>query len=305
MSSDGRFPAGGDVSEHHGEPPGAASEEVLAPRFVISRRYAANSGGARGLLITVLGEFARPTGQPTPTSAFIDVFGRLGIQEKACRQALARAAADGWLVPIRRGRQTCWQLSPPCLQFLTLGAQRIYGFAPVQRDWDRRWLLVLARAGESNRSVRHLLRTRLRWAGFGSPAPATWISPHVDRVGEAEFILREAGVHGDAQIFSGEYLAGGDLPGLVRQAWDLEEIAQGYQGFLEEFTDPAADDPLVCLTRIVHSWRRLMLLDPTLPHELLPAGWIGVPAGNLFVEQQAGWRRAALREWERLSVPGC
>ncbi|MFC6083979.1 hypothetical protein [Sphaerisporangium aureirubrum] len=31
--------------------------------------------------------------------------------------------------------------------------------------------VVLARVAETNRAGRHLLRTRLRWSGFGNPAP--------------------------------------------------------------------------------------------------------------------------------------
>src|SRR5258706_9430320 len=60
-----------------------------------SRRYAAGAGagGGRGLLFTVLGEFVLPAGRPVATSAFIDVFGRLGVEEKASRQTLMLAAA--------------------------------------------------------------------------------------------------------------------------------------------------------------------------------------------------------------------
>ena len=61
---------------------------------------------ARGLLFTVLGEFVLPTGGPAWTSAFIDVLGRLGVEEKATRQALMRTAADGWLASERVGRRT-------------------------------------------------------------------------------------------------------------------------------------------------------------------------------------------------------
>src|SRR5690348_9402518 len=87
-------------------PFGSASQE----RFVLSRRYAAGTGGIRGLLITVLGDYVRPARQPAPTSAFIDALGRLGVEEAACRQALARASTDGWLVPRRDGRYTWWRL---------------------------------------------------------------------------------------------------------------------------------------------------------------------------------------------------
>lgn len=278
-------------------PFGSASRE----RFVLSRRYAAGTGGVRGLLITVLGDYARPARQPAPTSAFIDVMGRLGVAEAACRQALVRASADGWLIPTRAGRYTWWRLSPAFEQFLDMGASRILGFTATQPDWDRRWLLLLARVPESNRTGRHVLQTRLGWAGFGRPAPGVWISTHTDRVKEAEFILQEAGVNEHAQIFLSEYLAGADLPSLVRQAWDLDEIERAYEAFIAEFTRQSTDDPIARFTRLVHAWRRLPLIDPGLPGELLPDRWSGARAARLFHRQHSRWESAATREWGRIS----
>jgi phenylacetic acid degradation operon negative regulatory protein len=270
-------------------------------RFVWSRRYAAGLGGVRGLLITVLGDYLRPTGKPAPTSAFIEVMSRLGVEETACRQALNRAAADGWLVSKRSGRFTWWQLSPAFEQFLTMGAERIFGFTASQPDWDRRWLVVVTRAAESNRAARHLVRTRLRWSGFGALGPGVWISTHTDSAQDAEITLREAGVFEDCQIFLSEYLTGGDPVVIVRQAWDLDDVEREYEAFLAGFTQQPSEDPLVRSTRLVHAWRRLALHDPALPLELLPEGWIGTRATKLFHRQHATWLPDATQEWERIS----
>jgi phenylacetic acid degradation operon negative regulatory protein len=279
------------------DPYGAGTEA----RFVLSRRYAAGVGGVRGLLITVLGDYALPAGRPAPTSAFIDALGRLGVEEAACRQALIRAAADGWLVAERTGRFTWWRLTPAFEGFLTMGTERIFGLTATQPDWDRRWLVVVTRAAETNRAGRHLLRTRLRWSGFGSLAPGVWVCTHRDRAADAELVLRDAGVFEECQIFLSEYLTGADLATVVRQAWDLDEVEREYESFLASFAQPPADDPLVRLTQLVHAWRRVILLDPALPEQLLPAGWIGTRAVRLFRRQHAKWLPAATREWERIS----
>jgi phenylacetic acid degradation operon negative regulatory protein len=163
--------------------------------------------------------------------------------------------------------------------------------------------VVLARAAETNRAGRHLLRTRLGWAGFGNPAPGVWVSTHLDRVKEAELVLQEAEVHGDAQIFVSEHAGGGDLPTLVRQAWDLGEVQREYETFLDAFARQPSSDPLVRLTRLVHAWRRLPLIDPALPAELLPARWIGARAARHFHRQHERWEPAAIREWARISQP--
>jgi phenylacetic acid degradation operon negative regulatory protein len=273
----------------------------MAGPLTLSRRHSAGSGGARGLLLTVLGEFVLPSGQAVPTSAFIDVLGRLGVEEKSTRQTLMRAAADGWLTSTRDGRYTLWRLTAAAEEFLALGAERIYGFAAAQLEWDHRWLLVLARAPETNRAGRHVLRTRLGWAGFGSPAPGVWISTHLDRVKEAELVLEEAGVSRDAQVFLAEYIAGGELETMVRQAWDLDEIESAYKGFLADFARQRCADPVARLAFLIHAWRRFPLVDPALPRELLPARWSGVRAAGLFHRQRNRWKQAAIDEWHRIS----
>ncbi|GIG99069.1 hypothetical protein Pma05_56420 [Plantactinospora mayteni] len=114
-------------------------------------------------------------------------------------------------------------------------------------------------------------------------------------------MLREAGVHEEAQIFRSEYLAGGDLPTLVRQAWDLDEVAREHEAFVSAFTAPPSADPIVRVSTLVHTWRQILLIDPALPAELLPPGWIGLRAAELFHRQHAEWEPAATREWERIS----
>lgn len=267
----------------------------------MSRRHAAGAESARGLLFTILGEFVLPAGGEAWTSAFIDVLGRLGVEEKAARQALMRTAADGWLTSRRVGRRTRWELSRSAERLLTEGTERIYGFTGAQEEWDGRWLLVLARAPEAERPARHLLRTRLTWAGLGSPSPGVWISTHPDRVGEVERVLGDVGVHDDARIFVAEHAGGGELAGTVRQAWDLDAIEASYRDFLEEFRGRAATDPLARVLELVHAWRRFPLVDPALPRELLPARWSGVQAAELFARQHAAWAADANAEWHRIT----
>jgi phenylacetic acid degradation operon negative regulatory protein len=265
----------------------------------MSRRHAAGAVGARGLLFTLLGEFVLPAGGSAWTAAFIGAFDRLGVEEKAARQALMRTAADGWLTSRRVGRRTLWALSPEGERLLTEGAERIYGFQGAQVGWDGQWMLVLARAPETDRAARHLLRTRLSWAGFGSPAPGVWITTHPDRAAEAERILAEAGVLEEAQVFQARHRLG-ELSGMVRQAWDLDAIERGYEDFIAEFGGHEPADRLARLTRLVHAWRGFPSLDPALPVELLPAHWSGARAADLFRTRHVEWVATGRAEWRRL-----
>jgi phenylacetic acid degradation operon negative regulatory protein len=266
----------------------------------LSRRHAAGAESARGLLFTVLGEFVLPAGGMVWTSTVIDVLARLGVEEKAARQALMRTAADGWLRSERIGRRSRWWLTDAADTMLTEGTERIFGFTGGVPDWDGRWLLVLARVPETERAIRHRLRTRLAWAGLGSPAPGIWLTTHTDRLAEARAVLADAGVLADAQLFLAGYAGGGELRELVRQAWDLPGIEADYEQFLAGFGADTPGDPITRVVELVHAWRRFPWSDPALPRELLPTPWSGEAAAALFARRHQEWAGAARAEWRRL-----
>jgi phenylacetic acid degradation operon negative regulatory protein len=243
-----------------------------------------------------------PTGGSAWTASFLDLFGRLGIEQKAARQALMRTAGDGWLAAERVGRRTCWHLTTAAVELLTDGTERIYAFTATQQDWDGRWLVVLARVPERNRAARHLLRTRFAWAGFGSVGSGVWVSTRADRRADAERVLAEAGILADALIIDGKVIAGQQPAEVVARAWDLVGLEAGYQRFLGEFRPPVAADPLARLTELVHAWRRFPWKDPGLPPDLLPARWHGTRAARLFADRHAAWSPAARAEWAAIEA---
>ena len=287
--------------------PARRSSAVAAadPTPTLSRRHAAGAASARGLLFTLLGEFVLPGGGTAWTSAVLAAFARLGIEEKTTRQALMRTAASGWLDAEKVGRRTRWRLTASAQKMLTDGADRIYSFTGPAQSWDGRWLLVYARIPERDRRARHVVRTRLSWAGFGSLGAGVWISPHPDREAEATGVLREAGVAADAHVFVARRSGLADVQVMVAAAWDLGAIEDQYEAFIEEFraAAPADVDALARQVELVHAWRRFPAIDPVLPRELLPARWNGLKAARLFADRHQRWSDDAKQEWKRLNDP--
>ena len=270
----------------------------------LSRRHAAGAPSARGLLFTLLGEFVLTGDGLAWTSAVLAAFARLGIEEKATRQALMRTAASGWLDAEKVGRRTRWRLTATARRMLTDGAERIYSFTGPADGWDGRWLLVYARIPESDRRARHVVRSRLSWAGFGSLGAGVWISPHPDREAEAVQVLREAGVTHDAHVFVARRCGLADVQVMVAAAWDLSAIEEQYEQFIEEFSDTRPADVLARQVELVHAWRRFPAVDPVLPRELLPARWSGLQAARLFGDRHQRWSGEARQEWKRLNDLG-
>jgi phenylacetic acid degradation operon negative regulatory protein len=262
-----------------------------------SRRREVAATSARSLLVTVLGEVVLPRAMPVWTQTVVDVLGLVGIEEKSARQALARTAADGMLVSERVGRRVRWDLTPWGRQLLTEGAARIYGHGRTRPRWDGRWLVVVASVPEQQRARRHRLRTRLAWAGLGSPATGMWVSPDTGRLDEVREVLGEIGP-ADAHVVTGEYHGGLSAEELATRAWDLADLAARYEEFVDRFADLApADDAgtLAAQVRLVDAWRRFPFLDPGLPDALLPGAWVGHRAVDVFHARHDAWADGALR----------
>jgi phenylacetic acid degradation operon negative regulatory protein len=267
------------------------------------RRFETGAASARSLLLTVLGEFVRPRGGPAWTGALVAGLAEVGVEEKAARQALARTAADGLLASERAGRRVRWRLTPRAVRLLTEGADRIYGFGQGLAAWDGRWLMLMVTVPESQRQLRHRLRTRLTWAGLGSPTPGLWVTPDTGKQKEVAEVVQDLGV--DAFSFTGSFGEIGDERQVVRQAWTLDEVERRYQGFIGAVSAlPVATpaDAFRARVRLVHEWRRFPFLDPALPPELLPDGWPGPRAARLFHDRYGAWHDAAGEYWDTLSA---
>jgi phenylacetic acid degradation operon negative regulatory protein len=272
-----------------------ADESARPDPFSRRREVAATS--ARSLLVTVLGEIVLPSEGPVWTQTVVDVLGLVGVEEKSARQALARTAADGMLSSERVGRRVRWDLTPWGHQLLTEGAARIYDHGRTRPSWDGRWLVLVASVPEQQRAHRHRLRTRLAWAGLGSPAAGVWVSPDTARLDEVREVLTETGP-ADAHLVTGDYHGGLSASELAERAWDLGDLEARYTAFVEQFADlePADDaEVLAAQIRLVDAWRRFPFLDPGLPDALLPSPWIGHRAAEVFHGRHTAWAAGALR----------
>jgi phenylacetic acid degradation operon negative regulatory protein len=93
-------------------------------------------------------------------------------------------------------------------------------------------------------------------------------------------------------IFVGDYVGGQDLPTLLVEAWDLDELDQNYATFLADnahwsdarFSSVEGQEAFVTYLGILDRWRKLPFRDPGLPREVLPDSWNG-PAATARFEQ--------------------
>ncbi|WP_028925747.1 PaaX family transcriptional regulator [Pseudonocardia acaciae] len=281
--------------------PGSAGNAAPVP--TLSRRRELGAASARSLLLTVLGEFVLPRGEPVWTHVLLDVLTQLGVEQKSGRQALARTAAEGLLQSTRAGRRVRWSLTDDGRRLLSSGATRIYSFGTETAAWGGRWLVLLVSVPESRRQLRHRLRTRLNWAGLGSPTAGVWLTPDPDKQAEVAEVIRELDLDEVSSSFVGPFGQIGQERQLVDQAWNLADVEREYHDFIDAVSNADPTTPADVLREqihLVHTWRRFPFLDPQLPAELLPGSWVGAKAAALFHERHDLWSEPAGQHWDAL-----
>ena len=231
----------------------------------------------------------------------------LDISDRNARQAIARLAENGSLRNERIGRLARWDLTPRSERLLAVGAERIYGFASNDNEWDGRWLLVLCSVPEEQRSQRPRLRARLGFEGFGFLTPTVAICAHIDREEAATRVISELGLSNDALVMRAE--AGTMSPDrlLIARAWDLDSLGTQYREFVGRFERRVAENgPGYCaaVVDLVHAWRQFPFIDPELPQHLLPRRWPGLRAKELFDNRRAQWLPPALEWFKEFEATG-
>ncbi len=273
------------------------------PSVASSRRREVGSASARSLLLTVLGEFVHPRHSSVWTATLLEALGGLGVEEKSARQALTRTASEELLVSSRHGRRVLWELTPTGAELLEEGTRRIYGFMRQRHPWDGRWLVLTVPIPETQRQLRHRLRTRLTWLGLGSPTSGLWVSPDATKAHDVHEVVRDLGLEAQAFAWVGPASGIGDESRLLTAAWDLAEVEDRYLAFLDAFESRTADGPrdaFVAQVEMVQEWRRFPFLDPDLPGELLDHDWPGPRAAAAFHDRHSRWHAAAQAEWDRI-----
>jgi phenylacetic acid degradation operon negative regulatory protein len=244
---------------------------------------------ARSLVFDLFGDYLRYRGGEVRLRSLVSLMGCFDVPEPTVRVVVARLRKEGWLSSRRDGRETVYALTDAAWALLDEGRERI--FHRVQGPWDGQWHMVLYSVPETERGLREQLRKKLAWFGFGPLSSAVWLSPH-DRTGLVRAAFAdEPAVRLDVfRSRSGGPEADRDI---AARCWDLPELDRAYVGLLATYRPRLAAyragelqgaDALVERMNLIHDYRRFPFRDPDLPPELLPEGWNGRRAHEVFLD---------------------
>jgi phenylacetic acid degradation operon negative regulatory protein len=242
------------------------------------------------LIVTLLGDYWWGRREHLPSSGLVALANEFDITSTSARAALSRLARRGLLDSSKEGRRTYYGLTARAEQVLDEGLHRIMSFGLEDQPWSGSWVVVIFSVPEEQRDLRHVLRARLRWLGFGPLYDGVWVSPRASG-DEAASLLGDLGV-ASATVLSSRVvraLDGGNPLG----AWDLDALRDEYETFVGTF-EPLLDrvqrgevggaEALVARTRVMDAWRQFPGLDPELPEDALPGEWPRRDAQRIFAQ---------------------
>ncbi|MGY0020465.1 PaaX family transcriptional regulator [Streptomyces sp. cg35] len=243
----------------------------------------ATAARPQSLMLSFLGLYVLGRGTAVYSGSVIDVFARLEVSEDAARSTLARMVKRDLLVRHRRGRKMYFGLTERAVDVLRDGHDRIWSGSVVEPDWDGTWTLVGFSLPESRRSLRHDLRSRLVWAGFGPLQNGLWAAP-----GRIDVPTVVAGLDLDRHlnVLRAQAAEPTEAAHLLDRAFDTAAIAARSRAFLAAWDTPrpmpAAPDDLARQLLLHTDWLQLVRSTPRLPADHLPEDWPAVRAEQVF-----------------------
>lgn len=235
----------------------------------------------QSLVITFCGAYV--VGQrAVSTGSFVEALERIGVNADATRSALTRMTRTGLLELSRSGRNAYYAVTERAGAILSEGARRVWEHGVILRDWRGQWTLLGFSLPESRRADRHLVRSRLAWAGFGMIQHGLWISPHTV---DPDALFEGLDVVDNVKAFTATPFEFMDVGRMIADAWDVAALAERYRSFLARWDVPEplpeVPDDLGRQLLLSTEWLLLVREDPRLPVEHLPEAWPGFAAQDV------------------------
>jgi len=248
---------------------------------LIENITAAQQLNARALILTVFGDSVSTHGGIIWLGSLISLVKPLGINQRLVRTSVFRLSEKEMLQSRQVGRRSFYSLTDKGFRQFIHAAERIY--RQENAVWDGEWRLVFTNLDKIRNKHRETFQKELNWLGFSRLSNGIYGHPTVDIeevrqvVNEMKLqdsiVLMEAGNRNDDPL--------GASRKLLQHGFKFDAIDAGYRDYIDNFKvfldagmEPTpADDELCFLLRtlLIHRFRLILLNEPELPLELLPA----------------------------------
>ena len=242
---------------------------------------------AGSLITTVFGDSIAPRGGVVWLGSLIQVMSEFGVNERLVRTSVFRLAKDGWLQSKQLGRRSYYSLSEEGHERFEQATHRIY--AEPSSEWDGTWRLMLLSGLDA--AQKDIVRKESAWLGFGAISANVLAHPMPD-MADLDITLRRLDLADEVVVMSAQTIRSKPaMRSLAQAGWNLGDIDARYESFVVMFRSVLANllktkviEPKTAFllrTMLIQEYRKVLLRDPQLPLELLPANWHGTPAYQL------------------------
>ncbi len=244
---------------------------------------------AGSLIISVFGDSICQQGNSVWLGNLITVLQPFGINARQIRTAVYRLVQEDWLMGRQIGRKSYYSLTDSGHRHYEQAARRIYSAGA--KPWNKKWTMLITASVPVKK--REALKKALNWQGFGSLSSSVYVHPAADQK-SVDATLQQMDIADTVVVFEAKTAALTTREGmqnLAGQCWNLPQIEQRYQAFMQRFLpvaraldtgkQPPPLQSFLLRTLLIHEYRRILLHATDLPDELLPVNWSGRAAANL------------------------
>ena len=254
------------------------------PDWLREREQASKRSGS--FIITLFVDMVLPHGGSIALSSLVDACILAGISEQTTRSSVNRLIADGWLASEAQGRRSIYRLSEYGLQRWRSVESRIYQNITV--PWNGKWLFLFP---GSDAPLPVSVVRDLSWTGFGCVSDRMFVRPCSTLQTSCcdEILLKD--LPDRVTCFYSEASPCQEASGIkdfVSRTWNLPLVASRYRAFVDRYDALLGSvwaahrligsQAFIIREFLIHDYRRVRLIDPLLPAELLPDDWPGARA---------------------------
>ncbi|WP_202078434.1 phenylacetic acid degradation operon negative regulatory protein PaaX [Caldalkalibacillus salinus] len=268
----------------------------------------------RSMIFTLYGDYIHHYGGEIWIGSLIRLLEEFGHNAQAIRAAISRMSKQGWVEANKVGNKSYYSLTPQGQKRIEEAATRI--FKLKSSKWDGQWRMLIYSIPEEKRNLRDELRKELTWSGFGSLTFSCYISPNPLEE-QVQALVKRYDIEPYVDFFTSDYIGPHANHDLVQRCWDLNEINERYQSFIDVYSnkyvidrnklekeDMTDGECFVERTKLIHEYRKFLFIDPGLPEELLPKDWLGDHAAALFRDYYQILAQPASRFFEQVFQEG-
>jgi len=235
---------------------------------------------ANSLILTIFGDYICAHGGAIWLGSLIKLVAPLDINQRLVRTSVFRLTEKGILQAQQKGRRSFYSLTEKGFRQFSIAAERIYRYH--ESSWDGDWRLVITTLKNIDKDIKERFNKELNWFGFNRLSNGVFAHPTAS-LDEIQKIISEMEL--DDSVVIMQATSKGSNPqnssaNLIKYCFNNDAMKHEYLEFIDLFRPilPAANsaddkDEALCFllrTLLIHKYRRVLLGESELPHELVP-----------------------------------